>query len=176
MISKIAYTGLLWEDAQGQRVRQVIDGSNEDSISRRRVLDPLVRPLRIVETYVELEDGTKVSFKFDEIARIIPDRTGVLVIFEPGSYTHPDGTDVFPAPNNAAIYNADGSLRFQLRIPLGHIVDRIAAIHGGAIVSPKFKDMMGVLIATDKRGPPEYVYVIDPSQPELISTGQWVRW
>jgi len=168
----------VYRGSDGGEATVRLDDAHSQEESDWSTVDALLEPVVNVGSELWLDDGRKIRFPFSAQPKILPDQTGVVVIFDDGKrkYTHPDGTDVFPAPNNAAIYNADGSLRFQLRIPLGHIVDRIAAIHGGAIVSPKFKDMMGVLIATDKRGPPEYVYVIDPSQPELISTGQWVRW
>jgi len=176
MTALVYRSGTVWKGVDGSIARHWVDGEKESFEDRWTTVDALQKPVSKVGAVMNLDDGTEIFLPSRELHWIIPDRTGVLVIFEPGSHTHPDGTDIFPEPNNAAIYNADGSLRFQLRVPPGHIVDRIAAVHGGAIVSPKFKDMMGVLIATDKRGPPEYVYVIDPSQPELISTGQWVRW
>ena len=140
-------------------------------------VDALASPAINIATEMWREDGQKIRMPFKAIAKILPDQSGVLVIFDDGRYryTNPDGTDVFPAPNNAAIYNADGSLRFQLRFAPGDVVNRIAGVHSGAM-PPKYKGMMGVVVASHPEAQPEWVYAIDPSQPELISTGQWVRW
>ena len=103
---------------------------------------------------------------------MLADRTGVVVIFDRGTYTYPDGSDIFSKPNNAAIFNADGSLRFQLVLPHG---DRIAAMHGGAMPE-KFDGMLGVLMATHPDSPPEWAFAVDPNSPQLIETRQWVRY
>ena len=112
---------------------------------------------------------------FTDFAWILPDRTGVVVIFKQGSYVHPDGSDVFALPNNAAIFNADGTLRFQLKVPQDAVTHRIAAMHSGAMLG-NYKDMMGVIIASHPEAEPEWVYAIDLNSPELIRTGQWVRY
>lgn len=132
-------------------------------------------PTKTIAQKLLLDNKAEVLLPFLDFAWILPDRTGALVLFKEGEYTHPDGSDVFPKPNNAAIYNADGSLRFQLQLPAGAIADRIGGVHSGGMPE-KFKDMMGVVIATHPESYPEWVYAVDPTQPELIDVHQWVRW
>lgn len=132
-------------------------------------------PTKTIAQKLFFDNRAEVVLPFFDFAWILPDRTGVLVLFKESSYTNPDGSDIFPKPNNAAIYNADGSLRFQLKLPAGTAADRIGGVHSGSMPE-KFKDMMGVVIATHQEGYPEWVYAIDPSQPELIDVRQWVRW
>ncbi|CDN89978.1 MULTISPECIES: hypothetical protein [Hydrogenophaga] len=111
---KVSKTLLVKQGADGERAQVVIDGSNEAGELRWAAVKALKPPKKEVETALIRDDGTYVPLPFCELAWLLPDRTGVLVIFRPGSYTHPNGSDVFPRPNNAAIFNADGSLRFQV--------------------------------------------------------------
>jgi hypothetical protein len=67
---------------------------------------------------LELSDDTRTILSTTEIAHILPDRTGVLVLFD-SNKPAPARSVHFVAPNNAAIFNADGSLRFQLKNPWG---------------------------------------------------------
>lgn len=118
-----------------------------------------------------------MALPFRTIADILPDRSGVLAIFSHGEYVDPDGTDVFPAPNNAAVFNADGFLRFQVRIPRGREGFRIGGLYGAAGALPgKFSDYLSVVVAVAADAPPEWGYAVDPNNPELIETGQWTRW
>lgn len=152
-----------------------VDGDPRYGDERWADVNALPTPCVVLGSEIWLEGEEKVALPFEALPSILPDRTGALVLFKEGEYTNPDGSDVFPKPNNAAIYNADGSLRFQLKLPAGKIADRIGGIHSGGMPE-KFKDMMGVVIATHPESYPEWVYAVDPSQPELIETRQWVRW
>jgi hypothetical protein len=161
-----------WKGADGEVAEVCYDGPSFDAMEAFKPLDKLLKPLTKVSMQMNLDDGTSVDLPFRTIAYMLPDRSGVIAIFEPGQYTHPDGTDVFPKPNNAAIFNADGSLRFQLMLPYG---DRIAAFHGGNMPE-KFSGMVGLLMAESPRSQPEWVYAVDPNSPTLIDVRQWVRW
>ncbi|TAK99771.1 MAG: hypothetical protein EPO09_00635 [Aquabacterium sp.] len=173
-VQKILKTGLRKRGADGLEAIVFIDGDERSTDERWAEVRKLVQPKVELGCAIWLEDGTKVTLPFTALPWILPDRTGVLVLFESGEYTHQDGTDVFAPPNNAAIYNADGSLRFQLRFPAGDFSGRIGGIHSGSMPD-KFEGMMGV-VAGSAQGMPEWVYAVDPNSPELISTGQWVRW
>lgn len=150
-----------------------MDGSvvdADEAFLDRRNLAP---PKGEVESFLILTDGTRVTLPFCCIAYRIPDKTGVVAIFEPGQCLNAQGEDMFPRPHNAAIFNADGSLRFQLKA--NGLVHRIAAFHGGAMPD-RYANHMGVLIAAHDEAQPEWVYAVDLTQPELIPTGQWVRY
>jgi len=168
----VKQTATVWQGADGATFDVIEDGSPLSAMTLRAGLDDLVSPMQKIMSYMLLDDGSKVRLPFIEITCIIPDRTGIIAIFNPGQYLKPDGTDFFSYPNNAAIFNADGRLRFQLECDYGH---RIAAFHSGSM-KPQYKGMMGVLMATHADSPPEWVYAVDPTSPKLIRTGQWVRW
>ena len=84
--------------------------------------------------------------------------------------------DYYPPPKNAAIYNADGSLRGVLKIPQPNDGCWIGGLHGGEAVDPKYKGMLRLVIAPHPDAYPEWVYAVDPDQLELIPTYQCVRW
>jgi hypothetical protein len=121
-----------------------------------------------------LDSGAEVDIPIFGTLHILPDRTGVLVIFEkePSRLGVSHAPWFFSFPNNAAIYNVDGSLRHQLCNPYGKN-SYIGAIHSGAM--PDHPDKLGVLIGTVGHEP-EWLYLVDPNSPQLISTGKWIRY
>ncbi|MFJ2711178.1 hypothetical protein ACIOZM_09820 [Pseudomonas sp. NPDC087346] len=121
-----------------------------------------------------LDSGVEVDIPIHEPLNILPDRTGVLVVFNkvPSKFSRPQAPWFFAFPHNAAIYNADGSLRFQLHSREGES-SYIGAIHCGAM--PEHPEMLGVLIGTVGHDP-EWLYLVDPGSPELIPTGKWIRY
>lgn len=172
---QIVKTGLVKRGANGVEAIVFVDGDERDGDLRWAEVKSFPSPKVELGSELWLDNDERVRLPFNALPWILPDRKGGLVLFSDGEYTHPDGSDIFPKPNNAAIYNADGSLRFQLKLPAGTIADRIGGVHSGGM-REKFKDMMGVVIATHPEGYPEWVYAVDPNQPELIATNQWVRW
>jgi len=165
----------VWQGSDGATADVVYDGDEFDAMERRQPLTGLKGPKKKIAMYLRLQDESIAWLPFVASVHLLSDRTGVVAIFEPGQYTKPDGTDHFPAPNNAAIFNADGTLRFQLMVPRDALADRIAAFHSGSM-PPQFAHNMGVLIATHADAPPEWAYAVDPNNPELIPTRQWVRY
>lgn len=173
---RIAKTALRKRGSNGVEAIVFIDGDERCADERWAEVDALESPILPLGSELWLTDGRQIKLPFSALPWMLPDRTGVVVLFESGEYTHLDGSDVFSKPNNAAIYNADGSLRFQLRLPEGEYrAGRIGGIHSGGMPS-RFDGMMAVVVATHPDAPPEWVYAIDPNSPELIPTGQWVRW
>ena len=161
--------------ADGKVVEWVDAGISDRWESYKKATDGLLRPFVALNTKLFQDQGNSVELPFAEPAQILPDRTGILVIFKPGSYIHPDGTDVFPCPNNAAIYNADGSLRCQVHFAnrpawssdyiiertFTHIITHRTLPIGrqGEPIDPPIVQF-GVLVGTIKR-PPESFYVLD---------------
>lgn len=168
--SLVEKTGLMKRGANGVEAIVFVDGDSRSGDERWAEVKALPYPKTELGSEIWLENGERIRLPFNALPWILPDRTGVLVLFEPGEYTHPDGTDVFPKPNNAAIFNADGSLRFQLRFPQGDHSGRIGGVHSGHV-----NGMLSV-VAGSTQGVPEWLYAVDPNNPELIPTGQWVRW
>jgi len=172
MTALIAQTGTLWEGANEERATWITDGSSVNAIEASADLKRLQQPKREIESFLILEDGARVVLPFCGLSYRLPDRTGVVAIFEPGQYLKPDGTDYFLYPNNAAVFNADGSLRFQLEQDGWY---RIDAFHSGSM-PVKFDGKMGLLIAATPQDYPELAYAVDPSSPKLISTRQQIRY
>ncbi|MDM7943959.1 MAG: hypothetical protein QUV35_15150 [Hydrogenophaga sp.] len=179
----ISQVMLLKEGADGERASVTTDGSCEPGEKRWAAVHALKPPKREIETRLLLEDGAYVPLPFCELAWILPDRTGVLVIFNPGRYTHLDGSDVFPCPNNAAIFNADGSLRCQVRFASGPersadcvigqtftrtITHQTLPIgRQGDPIDPPIVQF-GVLVGT-REHPPESFYVLNTETGELTN-------
>lgn len=178
---KIARALLVKQGADGERAHVVVDGSSESGELRWAAVRALKPPKQEIETALVLDDGTYVSLPFTELAWILPDRTGVLIIFNPGSHTHPDGSDVFPYPNNVAIFNADGSIRCRVQfadvpvlstryvvgLPFTRTVTHEELPIGrlGEPINPPIVQF-GVLVGT-REHPPERFYVLNTETGEL---------
>ncbi|MFJ2711180.1 hypothetical protein ACIOZM_09830 [Pseudomonas sp. NPDC087346] len=124
--------------------------------------------------YLVLDNGAEVEIPVHEVLNLLPDRTGVLVVFaeEPSKFNCPEFPWFFNFPNNAAIYNADGSLRFQLQSSHGE-GSYIGAVHYAAM--PNNPDALGVLVGSVGHDP-EWLYLVGPNSLKLIPTGKWVRY
>jgi len=135
-----------------------------------------VRVSKVVEIrkYMVSDAGSEVLFSAAGIPCILPDRTGVLVVFneEPSRFNSSEAPWYFGCPHNAAIFNVDGALRFQMHNPYGE-GSYIGAIHSGAM--PEHPNSLGVLVGAVGHDP-EWLYLVDPDSPELISTGKWIRY
>jgi hypothetical protein len=179
--ARIRQTVLIWRAADGEQFPYIVDrgGLADDGNGER--FRALRRPVTPVNSQLLLDDGCVIVLPFTELAWTIPDRTGVFVIFRPGSYTHPDGSDVFPEPNNAAIFNADGGLRCQVRfsgapersasyvigLPFSRTITHKELPIGrrGEPIDPPIVQF-GVLVGT-KEHPPVSFYVLNTETGEL---------
>ncbi|MDM7943957.1 MAG: hypothetical protein QUV35_15140 [Hydrogenophaga sp.] len=183
MTTKIRQTFLLWHAADGEQLQYIVDRGGRSDEGNCEKLHSLKKPATPVSTQLLLEDDRLITLPFNDFAWILPNRTGVLVIFKPGSYTHPDGNDIFPCPNNAAIYNADGSLRCQVRFASGpersapYVIDRtftrtithqtLPIGRRGDPIDPPIVQF-GVLVGT-REHPPESFYVLNTETGELTN-------
>lgn len=183
MKTTIKLVAKVMESVEGQRVDWIIDGGDQPADVYWSVMDDLKQPIRVVETRLLLDTGETVSLPFKEFAYLLPDRSGVLVIFKPGGHTRPDGSDIFACPNNAAIFNADGSLRCQvhfagapalvasyvIELPFTRrITHKIMPIgRPGEPINPPIVQF-GVLVGT-KKHPPESFYVLNTETGELTN-------
>jgi hypothetical protein len=177
----IAQTGVLYQGAGNERAEWIIDGSPVNAIEAARDVDQLTPPIRKIESFLILTNGTRVTLPFNGLAYRIPDHTGAISIFEPGQYLDAAGEDMFPRPNNAAIFNADGSLRCQLhfageparnkdliieRLFTRRITHKTLPIgRTGNLIDPPIVQF-GVLVGT-KEDPPESFYILDTETGEL---------
>lgn len=114
----------------------------------------------------------RVLLPTNEIAHILPDRSGVLVLFKADDAPRGELTHYAP-PGNAAIFNADGSIRFQLQNPFGAVGSFRAALHNrlaNGVVE------LGVRVCPSDYPACETVYTVDGSTPDLIKQlPRWVR-
>ena len=135
-------------------------------------VDALKEPRVKLRTVIELEDGLRVILPTNEIAYILPDKSGVLVLFDDDKSVQ-DGCISFSAPGNAAIFNSDGSLRFGLKNPEGKDA------HFRAVVSLTLSDGsegIGVRACPKVYPACEYVYVVDGRTDDLSKElPRWVR-
>lgn len=170
VVVKVVYSdGLVFErctDWQG-------GGADFDELRRHSVRLKQYPAIK-VENFIVCESGERVFLPVYETLHILPDRTGVLVIFDrtPSKFCSGQAPWFFGYPHNAAIYNADGSLRFQLKNPAGES-SYIGGVHTGAI--PDKPNALGVLVG-DVEHEPEWLYMVDFDNPELKKTGKWIRY
>ena len=108
----------------------------------------------------------------DDLPHLLPNRTGVLIVFA-SSTPLPHASVHFLPPHNAAVINADGSLRFQLKNPCGD--------EGSfrTVVSHRFPDgsfEVGVRACPRSYPACETVYIVDGTTDDLSKqTPRWVR-
>jgi hypothetical protein len=166
----------LWQGDDGKLAEVIYDGDASHSGTERwRAVDALKSPCVRLRTSLGLNGGQRVILATDEIAHILPDRTGVLVLFDSrrGSPDVCQDRMHCSPPDNAAIFNADGSLRFQLKNPAGkHGIFR-------AVVSLTLVDGtrgLGVRACPADWPACEDVYVVDGRTDDLSKqTPRWVR-
>ncbi|MCU4121198.1 hypothetical protein N8A90_19140, partial [Variovorax sp. N23] len=103
---------------------------------------------------------------------ILPDRSGVLVLFKADDAPQGELMHYAP-PNNAAIFNADGSLRFQLPNPFGASGSFRAVLRNRR---PDGAIELGVRVCPMSYPVCETVYVLDGSTPDISKQmPRWVR-
>lgn len=166
----------LWQGEDGQLAEVVYEGDDSQSGSERwRAVDGLKAPCIRLRTRLELSDGQRVILPIDEIAHILPDRTGVLALFDEGRVSLDASDDLLNCspPDNAAVFNADGSLRFRLKNPAGK--------------DGRFRAVVSLSLADGTRGlgvracPKDWpvcedVYIVDGSTDDLSKQiPRWVR-
>lgn len=108
---------LVYRDPYTNAVAEItIDSVNpRDSIQEWKKIENFQRPVTRLANILVLDDGTRVSMDTCASPSILRDRSGVIVISDESDNSQ--WLRHFDAPNNAAIYNADGTLRFQLISP-----------------------------------------------------------
>lgn len=153
-------------------------GDYSDIILDKRKRD--MKPIFLVNKLI-YEDGSEWIPPFSEDIQIInKDRTEFLVIFgeEPNSFSQiKEPPWYFPPPDNAAIYYSDGTLKHQITIPKNADGNFIFTEAGHSTKYPHLKTV--ILQFTNpkiNKGGWYNLYAIDPDIPELISTGQMIKW
>jgi hypothetical protein len=108
---------IVFQDLNKTKTVEIIfDSVNDrDTIAEWKKTEALQEPLSKLANVLVLNDGNRVSLDTCASPRILPDRSGVLVVSDAMHTKY--GLRHFEAPNNAAIYNADGTFRFQLISP-----------------------------------------------------------
>jgi hypothetical protein len=108
---------IVFQDLNKTKTVEIIFDSvnDKDTIAEWKKAEDFQHPLFRLNNVLLLEDGTRVQLDTCARPTILRDRSGVMVISNESDAKH--GLRHFEAPNNAAIYNADGTLRFQLISP-----------------------------------------------------------
>lgn len=183
MSTLIAQTGELLRGSDGKTAEVLFDGKKTDAVEAWADARNLIQPVKAIESFLILTNGTRVTLPFNGICYRIPDHKGVVAIFKPGQYLNAQGEDVYPCPHNAAIFNADGSLRCQVHFAGGAernkelIIERYFTRHitrkppknkysplGDLLDTPIVQ--FGFLVGT-KDAPPESFYILNTETGEL---------
>jgi hypothetical protein len=108
---------LVFQDLNEKKIAEIVYESinPRDTIEEWKKIENFQRPVDRLATVLVLDDGTRVQLDTCASPNILRDRSGVIVISDESDAKH--GLRHFDAPNNAAIYNADGTFRFQLISP-----------------------------------------------------------
>lgn len=172
MTSKVNQILIAWEVNDGRRFEIIYEGEGENILQDRKVLDPFPRPLIKAQTTLKLDDGSRVVLKIDSLPYLLPDRSGVFAVFS-AEMPAQGGTIYYPPPNNAAILNADGSLRFWIKNPAGDQGIFRAAV---SLLLPDGSKGLGVRACPKNWPACEDVYVVDGSTDDLSKqVPRWVR-
>lgn len=131
-----------------------------------------------IEHCVLLDNNKEIHIPVSNVIELLPDRTGFVIIYKKQPNKFSEATSYpwfFKYPNNAAVYNADGSLRFQI-----HLTDNLESslyIESFAQESIEHPDKNSVTINSTTN--PIYsfytLFAVDPNSPQLIETGQQIR-
>ena len=134
--------------------------------------------LNKISIEIYCENDLSFILPIANIIEILPDRTGFVVIYDKNPDKFSEAISYpwfFEYPNNAAVYNADGSLRFQIKVTDN--LDSDLYIMGFAQPSIEHPDKISVIINSTTH--PKYgfhqLYAVDPCSPQLIQTKQQIQ-
>jgi hypothetical protein len=162
MSGLIIQTGSVFESADGKQAEVIYEGSDEDGLDKWKRIESLKKPRKLLETFMILNDGYRVRIPVKQVPHILPDKTGVLVIFEE-SESESSYFISFDYPDNAAIFNADGSLRFRLKNPW----KSSASFRRVQLISDDGTTKLGVRACPMNAPNCDEVYIVDGSTAEL---------
>lgn len=128
------------------------------------------------EKKIIYEDGSEFILPISESVEVLPDRTGFMVIYgkEPSGLSKEKKYPwFFEQPSNAAIYNADGSLRCQIKSPWkdGYFL----SFEQPSMKSPNLPSI--ILNHEDNPHDNSFydLYAVDINTGVLLKTGQQIR-
>lgn len=167
LIKKITLT---WDVGNGKQIEVTYDGEGKNVYENSKILQSFSRPFKEIKKSIYLQSNEVIDFWIDGAPNILPDKSGFLVIF--GGNMDSEFFCV-PPPNNAAIFNADGSLRFLLKNPHGE------QGHFRAVTNTTAKDgspALGVRACPKDWPVCESVYLVDGSTDDLSQQiPKWIR-
>lgn len=163
-----------WQGADGALAEVVFSGEGRFGPESWAAVDELTKPLIKLDKILVLTDGSRIALPVSEIPELLPDHSGVLVVFnEKAKGAASRNFMQIPPPNNAAIFNADGSLRFQLQNPWGDAGSFRAVLSNHR---PDGAVELGVRACPRDWPVCESVYIVDGSTPEIgKQLPRWVR-
>lgn len=161
-----------WYGSNGQTAEVIYESAQPFGPESWEAVDLLLEPRKHYRTDIELVGGCRVELPVNEIATILSDKSGVLVLFTPSRQSDA-GLIHFDPPNNAAIFNADGSLRFQLKNPFGEH-GSFRAVLRNHLLDGSYE--LGVRACPMEYPACETVCIVDGSTDDLSQqTPRWVR-
>jgi hypothetical protein len=145
--------------------------------SKAKLIHSKFAEVEKIEKKIIYEDGSEFILPISEIMEVLPDRSGFMVIYgkTPSRFSKEKNDPwFFDRPNNAAIYNANGSLRCQIKNPW-----KDGYIFSFEQPSMKYPNLPSVILDYD--GNPHDssfydLYAIDIKTGELLETRQQIRW
>jgi hypothetical protein len=191
--SLIKLTGSSFSGAGNITADVIYEGLDIPFEQRWQDVDNLEKPIKKTQTFLLLDDGTRVSLPVNAVPELLPDRGGVVVVFRVDSQGQP--TDSLPAdfpdvraPHNAVIFNADGSVRCVInqRTKLGayiqqtstNVITQQTGPYGQPLGEPFLEPIVqfGVLVADHPSSSPDWFYELDQTTGDLIGTAKWKRY
>lgn len=160
-----------WRGADGATAEVIYDGPGSEPLENWSAVNLLRSPAAPINTELELSSGRRIPLPTTEIACLLPDRSGVLAIFENSGST--GGAEQRQRGQSAAIFNADGTLRFMLEHPDGDAGIFRAMV---PLTLPDGSRGLGVRACPRTWPVCESVYIVDGSTPEIgTQLPLWVR-
>jgi hypothetical protein len=151
------------------------------------------RPHKWIETFLILDDETRITLPVQDIPSLLPDRSGVVVVFSVDLQGHPINPVPlnFPsikAPHNAVIFNADGNLRcvINMHTQIGayiqsvssHVLTQKTGPYGQPLGEPFAEPIVqfGVLVGDHPTSSPDWFYPFDTATGDLVEPAHWKRY
>lgn len=164
--------------ADGEIIEYENYPSLDFKLSQVSILHAQLTKLVDSEQIILYEDGTSFILPINNVINVLADKTTFLVIYgeQPNKFSKiKENPWFFTPPNNAAIYNSDGSLKFQLIIPREADGDIIYQVAGSSRKYPTFTTVILNNTNHDNNIGWYSLYAINPNEAVLIPTGETIK-
>ncbi|WGV98811.1 hypothetical protein QF117_02290 [Vibrio sp. YMD68] len=171
MIKKIrmVYSNYISDNGEVVTARDFGMATREEVRKDKKNLKPYPHSKPLGSFWI-LDDCSPVNFtpslQQNLSINVLEDRSGVLVIHD----VNEEVTDCpfLPPPNNAAVFNADGSLRFVLQNPLTSVPGELNFFRADSVKKENGEYGLGICIAV-ARGQGLECFHVDGTTPDLTT-------